>query len=312
MFHYLQGRQARLCGKANANIINIAHLCWVHWKERWGGCSHTPGDTHSSATSPSPLLDDRGCEARSGTSGCRLPRRLPRVKLTGTRPEKFLVSPLAVLVTVTSGQQEERAKVLGRGGYERLIKGPVLEVTLSPCLRVPTQARPSRPVPESQEEPAMRARAEPTPPPEPRPPPGDSRPSSCQPRPPVCAPAQRFLGARNPGRAGGARARERARRRQPHSAPGHLPCHQLRQPLGPASRAWWLRAVGVCPPPGRARCPRASPLERTGESPLRRAGPLQNRFAAALGDGSPGPLKVKAASATSAAAQILQEPPRLC
>lgn len=56
----------------------------------------------------------------------------------------------------------------------------------------------------------MRARKT-HPAPEPRPPSGDSRPSSCQPRPPVCAPAQRALGARNPGRARGARVRERAR-----------------------------------------------------------------------------------------------------
>lgn len=93
--------------------------------------------------------------------------------------------------------------------------------------------------------------------------------------------------------------------------------------MSPAEAAAGSGVEGVVAPGGgglsalgRARCPRASPLERTGESPhfagRGQFAAAQNRFAAALGDGSPGPLKVKAASATSAAAQILQEPPRLC
>lgn len=310
MFHYLQGRQARLCGKANANIINIAHLCWVHWKESGGRCSRTPGDTHSSAaTSPSPLLGDRGCEARSGTSGCRLPRRLSRVKLTGTRPEKFLISPLAVLVTVTLGQQEESAKVLGRGGHERIIKGPVLEVTLSPCLRVPT------PLTATAREPggAGEARARRT-----HPAPG--APPTTRGLPPIqlsAPPSYVCAGAALPGRE---EPREGARRAGPGAratpatslGPGSPPVSPAEAAAGAGVEGVVAPGGGVLSAPGRARCPRASPLECTGESPLCRAGPLQKRFAAALDVGSPGPLKVKVASATSAAAQILQEPLRLC
>lgn len=112
-------------GKANANIINIVHLCSVQRREGWSGCSHTPGDTHSSATSPSPLLGGGGCRVRSGTSGWRV----PRLELTGTRPEKVssILASCSCHCTVVSARREER--LLGRGEHEGVVKGPFLEVT---------------------------------------------------------------------------------------------------------------------------------------------------------------------------------------
>lgn len=90
-----------------------------------------------------------------------------------------------------------------------------------------------------------------------------------------CACASRPLGARPQGRVRGARVRERARRQRPRSGPSHRPrpraeaagVEGVAAPRGPGRRG--LSA------PSRARRPRASPLERTGESPLRRAGPAR-------------------------------------
>lgn len=115
-------------GKATANIINTVHLCSVQWREGWSGCSHTPGD---------PQLGDVDVASagRWGLQGAvwhiRLAgsREVPRLELTGTRPEKVssILASCSCHCPVVSARREER--FLGRGEHVGVVKGPFLEVT---------------------------------------------------------------------------------------------------------------------------------------------------------------------------------------
>lgn len=122
-------------GKANANIINIVHLCSVQRREGWSGCSHTPGDTHNSATSSSPLLGGGDCRVRSGTSGWRV----PRLELTGTRPEVSSILASCSL-SLSCGVSKERGEASGsrrtRRGRQRSFFGGHIK----PLLRIPAQS----------------------------------------------------------------------------------------------------------------------------------------------------------------------------
>lgn len=275
-------------GKANANIINIAHLCRVQRREGRGGCSHTPGDTHSSATSPSPLLGGGGCGARSGTSGWRFPGGSP-VKLTGTGPEKVpsIIATVPVTVPGGGGSKKREERFPGRGGCvggrQRSRSGGHTKPRPQGSRPRPSQAGPESPGGEGE-----CARAEPAPPPEPRPPRRDSRPPSGPPRPPVCAPAQRApLGGRNRG--------EGVRRATPAASLG-----PKSPPASPAEAAVAAGVEGVAAPRGPGRrggiCPPQAVLVTPGPLPSsaqvsvpfagrgRRAA-AGSRFAAALADG---------------------------
>lgn len=202
-------------------------------------------------------------------------REVPRLELIGTRPEKVssILASCSCHCPVVSARREKR--FLGRGEHVGLSK--VLFWRSHKALAQGSRPKPLQAVPESQEERAS-ARAQ-------------NMPHPIQPRPPRRTPAHPAVGPTHSSvrlRLAPARCqapREGARRAGPGAratpatslGPKSPPRPRLRRP---ASRAWRLLAApggGVLFAPGRARRPRASPLERTGESPLRRAGPARGR-----------------------------------
>lgn len=238
----------------------------MQWREGWGARSHTPGDTHSTATSPSPLLGDGSCGARSGTSGCQVPRRLPRVKLTGTRPEKVPSIPASCSCHChVRSAKRERKCFLGAADTKGTSKVPFWRSRKASALRVPAQGgwekkkkRVPAQVPQSQCQPAKRSRRMRARRTHPRP--QSPAHHSATPAHPAVSPALLSVRRRSapPGRE---EPREGARRAGPGARATLATSLSPRSPpVSPAEAAAAARVEGVVAPggeglsaPGRAR-----------------------------------------------------------
>lgn len=285
----LQGRQARLRVERQTQISLILHIC--------AGCNGGRGGAGAVTHLVTPTARRRRrrlCWA-AGAAGRGLahpaggfPGGSP-VKLTGTGPEKVpsIIATVPVTVPGGGGSKKREERFPGRGGCvggrQRSRFGGHTKPRPQGSRPRPSQAGPESPGGEGE-----CARAEPAPPPEPRPPRRDSRPPSGPPRPPVCAPAQRApLGGRNRG--------EGVRRATPATSLG-----PKSPPASPAEAAAAAGVEGVAAPRGPGRrggiCPPQAVLVTPGPLPSsaqvsvpfagrgRRAA-AGSRFAAALADG---------------------------